>query len=68
MDRPVRRRAARGDQHPQTGDSSALCEALQKRIFSLSNGPHPWFYLIQLAKGGDLRHRHSLSDISVKRE
>ena len=29
MDRPVRRRAARGDQHPQTGDSSALCEALQ---------------------------------------
>jgi len=30
MDRPVRGRAARGDQHPQTGDSSALCEALHK--------------------------------------
>ena len=29
MDRPVRRRAARGDQNPRTGDSSALCEALQ---------------------------------------
>ena len=27
-DRPVRGRAARGDQDPQTGASSALCEAL----------------------------------------
>ena len=32
MDRPVRRRAARGDQNPQTGDSSALCEALHSNI------------------------------------
>ena len=29
MDRPVRGRAARGDQDPQPGASSALCEALQ---------------------------------------
>jgi len=36
----VRGRAARGDQHPQTGDSSALCEALRILIDKEERSPY----------------------------